>query len=131
MANPPHLFGADGRLDKLVLNIRPWSDDVVDKIGSDPHLPYVEDFWLGILGPQQAARSRPRRGVSLNAPAMDFSADEITEPVASQPSCRRSLEVVRSTGGCADPIHLIGRASLIDQGGRQILSAYHLREEAA
>ena len=34
MANPPHLFRVDGRLDELVLHIRPWSDDVVDKLGT-------------------------------------------------------------------------------------------------
>ena len=36
MANPPHLFRVDRRLDELVLHIRPWSDDVVDKLGFDP-----------------------------------------------------------------------------------------------
>ena len=51
MANPPHLFRVDRRLDELVLHIRPWSDDVVDKLGFDPRSSYVEDFWLGILGP--------------------------------------------------------------------------------
>ena len=51
MANPPHLFRVDGRLDELVLHIRPWSDDVVDKLGFDPRSSYVEDFWLGIFGP--------------------------------------------------------------------------------
>ena len=51
MANPPHLFRVDGRLDELVLHIRPWSDDVVDKLGFDPRSSYVEDFWLPTLGP--------------------------------------------------------------------------------
>jgi hypothetical protein len=51
MANPPQLFRVDGRLDELALRIRPWSDDVVDKLGFDPRSSYVEDFWLGILGP--------------------------------------------------------------------------------
>jgi hypothetical protein len=51
MANPPPLFRLDRRLDELVLHIRPWSDDVVDKLGFDPRSSYVEDFWLGILGP--------------------------------------------------------------------------------
>ena len=36
MANPPHLFRVDARLELLVLHIRPWSDDVVDKLGFDP-----------------------------------------------------------------------------------------------
>jgi hypothetical protein len=41
MANPPHLFTADGRLDDRVLHIRLWSVGVVDKIGSDPRSTYV------------------------------------------------------------------------------------------
>ena len=51
MANPPQLFRVDRRLDELVLHIRPWSDDVVDKLGFDPRSSYVEDFWLPTLGP--------------------------------------------------------------------------------
>ena len=51
MANPPHLFRADGRLDKLMPHIRPWSVDVVDKIGSDPRSSYAEDFSLRIWAP--------------------------------------------------------------------------------
>ena len=33
------------------LAIYPWHDPVVDSIGYDVHGPYVELFWLGILGP--------------------------------------------------------------------------------
>ena len=50
MANPPHLFGADGRLDERVLQTGPWSVGVVDKIGPGPRSSYVEDFSLRILG---------------------------------------------------------------------------------
>jgi hypothetical protein len=31
--------------------IEPWTDDVIDPLGHDPKSPYVERFWLGILGP--------------------------------------------------------------------------------
>lgn len=31
--------------------VRPWTDPVVDQVGYDPRSPYVERFWLGILGP--------------------------------------------------------------------------------
>ena len=48
MANPPHLFGADGRLDERVLQTGPWSVGVVDKIGPGPRSSYVEDFSLRI-----------------------------------------------------------------------------------
>jgi hypothetical protein len=43
MANPPHLFRVDGRLDQLVLRIRPWTDDIVDTLGFDPRSSYVEE----------------------------------------------------------------------------------------
>jgi hypothetical protein len=33
------------------LAIRPWPDPVIDTLGFDPRSLYVEQFWLGILGP--------------------------------------------------------------------------------
>jgi hypothetical protein len=33
------------------LTVRPWVDEVIDQLGFDPRSPYVERFWLGILGP--------------------------------------------------------------------------------
>ena len=45
------LFRVDGSLDGLVLHVRPWLDDTVDKVGFDPRSSYVEDYWLSILGP--------------------------------------------------------------------------------
>lgn len=33
------------------LSIRPWPDPVIDVLGHDPRSSYVEQFWLGILGP--------------------------------------------------------------------------------
>jgi len=33
------------------LAVRPWPDEVIDSLGFDPRSPYVERFWLGILGP--------------------------------------------------------------------------------
>lgn len=33
------------------LTVRPWSDEVIDRLGFDPRSPYVERFWLGIIGP--------------------------------------------------------------------------------
>ena len=31
--------------------IRPWIDPVVDEHGHDPRSTYVEQFWLGVIGP--------------------------------------------------------------------------------
>ena len=33
------------------LHIKPWPDAVIDRVGHDPRSAYVEQFWLGILGP--------------------------------------------------------------------------------
>jgi len=33
------------------LAVRPWPDSVLDQVGHDPRSPYVERFWLGVLGP--------------------------------------------------------------------------------
>jgi hypothetical protein len=37
--------------DSETLTIRPWTHDVIDRVGFDPRSPYVERFWLGVLGP--------------------------------------------------------------------------------
>jgi hypothetical protein len=34
-----------------VLHVLPWPDDVIDNVGHDPRSTYVEEYWLGILGP--------------------------------------------------------------------------------
>jgi hypothetical protein len=36
-------------LDTLTVN--PWPDQVIDAVGQHPCSPYVEHFWLGVLGP--------------------------------------------------------------------------------
>lgn len=36
-------------LDTLTVN--PWPDPVIDSVGQHPCSPYVEQFWLGVLGP--------------------------------------------------------------------------------
>jgi hypothetical protein len=33
------------------LTVRPWQDEVIDALGFDARSPYVERFWLGVLGP--------------------------------------------------------------------------------
>jgi hypothetical protein len=37
--------------DSDTLTIRPWPDELIDRLGFDPRSPYVERFWLGVLGP--------------------------------------------------------------------------------
>lgn len=33
------------------LRIQPWPDPVIDRVGLDPRSDYVEQFWLGVIGP--------------------------------------------------------------------------------
>ncbi|MGI8662386.1 MAG: hypothetical protein ACR2LQ_04135 [Acidimicrobiales bacterium] len=33
------------------LTVRPWPDEVIDRLGHDPRSAYVERFWLPLLGP--------------------------------------------------------------------------------
>lgn len=45
MLHPMVTFESD------TLGVRPWPDDVVERVGFDPRSPYVERFWLSIIGP--------------------------------------------------------------------------------
>lgn len=42
---------APPRFPTSTLQVRPWPDPVIDEVGHDPRSPYVERFWLGVLGP--------------------------------------------------------------------------------
>ena len=33
------------------IRVTPWHDPVVEAVGYDPRSPYVERFWLALLGP--------------------------------------------------------------------------------
>lgn len=33
------------------VTVRPWADEVLDRVGFDPRSAYVERFWLGVIGP--------------------------------------------------------------------------------
>jgi hypothetical protein len=63
--------------------------------------------------------------------AREFTAEEIAElvAVAGQPGYWRWREMVRSTGGCADPIHLAGASSIIDRASGEILRRYSTADE--
>jgi hypothetical protein len=51
------------------LPIRPWPDQVIDALGHDPRSPYVERFWLGILGPSTTLLLRRLAGGLEASPA--------------------------------------------------------------
>ena len=50
VSNP--LEGVDPRVFlESTLPIRPWPDPLIEALGFDPRSAYVEQYWLGILGP--------------------------------------------------------------------------------
>jgi hypothetical protein len=54
--------------------VLPWIDPVVDAVGYDPRSPYVEHFWLGILGPSTTFLVR-RLAAALDACPEGFELD--------------------------------------------------------
>jgi hypothetical protein len=67
----------------------------------------------------------------MTSPAWEFTADELADlvAVARRPGYRRWREMVRSTGGCADPIHLAGASRIIDAASGEILHRYDTADE--
>lgn len=57
------------------ITVRPWTDPVIDQLGHDPRSAYVEEFWLGILGPSTTWLLR------RIAAGFDLSPDGFTLPV--------------------------------------------------
>lgn len=48
---PPGTGRADPVFPEDRLLVRSWHDPVLDNLGHDPRSPYVEQFWLAVLGP--------------------------------------------------------------------------------
>ena len=85
--------------------VTPWSDEVIDTLGHDPRSPYVERFWLGILGPSATwlARaiaygfeSEPDGFALRTCRTLRASSGSANAPVAPHRSCGRSLVCARS-----------------------------------
>lgn len=57
--------------------IVPWTDPVIDAVGHDARSPYVERFWLGILGPTATWLLR-RLAIRLEASPDGFELDVLT-----------------------------------------------------
>ena len=54
--------------------IVPWPDVVIDALGHDPRSPYVETYWLAVLGPSTTWLLR-RLAFRLEAEPDGFSLD--------------------------------------------------------
>src|SRR4030088_823154 len=56
------------------LTVVPWPDVVIDALGHDPRSPYVETYWLAVLGPSTTWLLR-RLAFRLEAEPDGFSLD--------------------------------------------------------
>lgn len=63
-------------LGDAVLEVRPWTDPLIDELGHDLRSHYVERYWLGILGPSTTLLLRR---IALG---FDHSPDGFTLPLA-------------------------------------------------
>jgi hypothetical protein len=62
-----------------ILTVRPWPDQIIDTLGHDPRSAYVEQFWLGILGPSTTFLLRHLAAALEESPA---GADLELQPTA-------------------------------------------------
>jgi hypothetical protein len=65
------------------------------------------------------------------APLAAIDAVDVAELVhaASRPGFWRWRDMVEGTGGCADPIHLVGQSTMIDGGTGEVLHSYDTDDE--
>lgn len=56
------------------LSVRPWEDPALDRMGFDPRSPYVEQFWLGVIGPSTTWLLR-RVAAGFDASPVGFEMD--------------------------------------------------------
>ncbi len=83
------------------LLVRPWPDAVIDELGHDPRSPYVERFWLGILGPSATWLLR-RLVAGLEATPDGFTLDLASTATELGLGARsgRNSPIVRSIERC-------------------------------
>lgn len=90
-----------------VLQIRPWPDPVIDTVGHDPRSHYVEEFWLGILGPSTTWLLR-RMATGLEA-----QPDGFTMPLGDT---ARALGLGNKGGRHSPFMRALGRVCQFDLG---------------
>jgi hypothetical protein len=71
----PVLVVTDPTPPNPTLTVRPWPDEVIDRMGHDPRSVYVERFWLPLLGPSSVLLLR-RLATELEA-----NPEEVALPV--------------------------------------------------
>jgi hypothetical protein len=94
------------------VTVRPWPDPVIDEVGHDPRSPYVERFWLGVLGPTATWLMR-RLVTGLEATPAGFQLDlaEMASELGLGNHTGQHSPFVRSIQRCCR----FGAAELVDE----------------
>jgi hypothetical protein len=80
-----------------VLRVDPWADDLIDKVGFDPRSPYVERFWLSVIGPSTTWLMRHiAAGFDANPAGFDLSLGETAKALGLGDRGGRHSPVLRT-----------------------------------
>lgn len=84
------------------LNVRPWPDAVIDSLGHDPRSPYVERFWLAILGPSATwLLRRLVAGLETEPAGFELPVDETARALGLGVKAGRHAPIVRTLARCS------------------------------
>jgi hypothetical protein len=101
-----------------VLTVRPWPDSVLDQVGHDPRSPYVERFWLGVLGPSSVVFLRRLAAELEQQPSgFDLHLAETAMTLGLGMKGGRNSPFLRTIGRCAQ-FHLVH----LDEADRVLLA---------
>lgn len=98
------------------LTVRPWPDEVIDALGHDPRSPYVERFWLAILGPSATwLLRRLVAGLESQPAGFELPVDETARALGLGVKAGRHAPIVRTLARCSQfrMIHLDPREPVL------------------
>jgi len=83
------------------LAIRPWPDGVIDALGHDPRSNYVEQFWLGVLGPSTTwLLRRLAAGLETSPAGFDLPLADTAQALGLGSKGGRHSPFMRALGRC-------------------------------
>jgi len=89
------------------LAVRPWPDSVLDEIGHDPRSPYVERFWLGVLGPSSVVLLRRIAGeLEANPAGFELPLEETAKALGLGMKGGRNSPFLRTLARC-EQFHMV------------------------
>jgi hypothetical protein len=84
------------------LTVRPWPDSVLDEVGHDPRSPYVERFWLGVLGPSSVVFLRRLAAeLEVNPSGFQLPLEETAKTLGLGMKGGRNSPFLRTINRCA------------------------------